>query len=364
MSVAPVRAETSANFAASASTKLEAALKSLRTAQSSSARLKALDTTIRGYETGLTAIRARLRSLAKQEHALKQHLKDQRAKINQLLGILQSIEHTSKPTFMLHPLGPIGAAHSGLLIAEAVPVLQNQTENLTQQLNALKTFQTAQEESQIKLQNGLIKLQKNRTTLSKAISDRTDLPEKFASNPANLDRIEEDRQDLDILANTLPYSSNVALQNDPNPFTNAKGTLPLPTRGTVLRSFKEADATGVRRPGIILGVPPVALINAPTLATVRFTGAVLNYDNVVILEPEPDILLILAGLQTVYVVSGQIVKSGDPLGIMGGSSLDLQDFLTKPSELTGANTQESLYIELRQKGKPVDPIDWFAFRNI
>jgi murein hydrolase activator len=48
---------------------------------------------------------------------------------------------------------------------------------------------------------------------------------------------------------------------------------------------------------------------------------------------------------------GEIVTEGAPLGLMGGSV---------EVEASLAAGTETLYIEIRQGGLPVDPGDWFA----
>jgi septal ring factor EnvC (AmiA/AmiB activator) len=62
--------------------------------------------------------------------------------------------------------------------------------------------------------------------------------------------------------------------------------LPLPVLGTVLRRFDEADAAGVARPGPGAATRPNALATTPWPASVRYAGPLLDYGNVIILEPE------------------------------------------------------------------------------
>ncbi|NBO21444.1 MAG: hypothetical protein EBU97_05880 [Rhodobacteraceae bacterium] len=143
-------------------------------------------------------------------------------------------------------------------------------------------------------------------------------------------------------------------------FAQAKGRLPLPVLGTVLRRPGEADPTGSRRPGLTLAVRPRALVTAPWAATLRYRGPLLDYGNVIILEPGEGYLLVLAGLATVYGEVGEVVPAGAPLGLMGGPDGDLADILDASEDRGGARETETLYLELRQAAKPVDPTDWFA----
>ena len=80
-----------------------------------------------------------------------------------------------------------------------------------------------------------------------------------------------------------------------------------------------------------------------------------------ILEPGDGYLLILAGLDQVYGAVGDIVTSGDPLGVMGGAEdVTTAGNLAPSGNASGASQTETLYLELRRGTQPVDPRDWFA----
>ncbi|MES2541235.1 MAG: peptidoglycan DD-metalloendopeptidase family protein, partial [Pseudomonadota bacterium] len=122
----------------------------------------------------------------------------------------------------------------------------------------------------------------------------------------------------------------------------------------------EADATGVRRPGITLATQPRALVTAPWPATIRYRGPLLDYGNVMILEPGDGYLLVLAGMETLYGEVGEVVAAETPLGLMGGSPGAAADFLAGSPDRSGGRDTETLYMELRQGAAPVDPIPWFT----
>jgi septal ring factor EnvC (AmiA/AmiB activator) len=131
-------------------------------------------------------------------------------------------------------------------------------------------------------------------------------------------------------------------------------------RGTVLRRPGEADAAGVRRPGLVLATRPRALVTASATATIRYRGPLLDYGNVMILDPGGGYLLIFARMETVYGEVGEIVAAGAPIGLMGGLSSAYADFVALQQEGSGADGSETLYLEMRQGDKAVDPTEWFA----
>ena len=95
-------------------------------------------------------------------------------------------------------------------------------------------------------------------------------------------------------------------------------------------------------------------------ALVRYRGPLLDYGNVMILEPGDGYLLILAGFDQVYGQAGEVVSKGDALGLMGGREGDASDILAPDGGGAGASGSETLYVELRKDGQPVDPLSWFV----
>ena len=91
----------------------------------------------------------------------------------------------------------------------------------------------------------------------------------------------------------------------------------------------------------------------------RYAGPLLDYGNVVILEPEGNILMILAGLGDLYVTVGAVISQGAPLGMMPSAAGARADLITETPDQTGAALSETIYIELRQDGGAIDPQPWF-----
>ena len=73
-----------------------------------------------------------------------------------------------------------------------------------------------------------------------------------------------------------------------------------------------------------------------------------------------DYLSILAGLDEVYGDIGAVLPAGTAVGLMGGAAPDLDDFVENAKQGTGVSLSETLYIEVREGGQPVNPEHWFA----
>ena len=342
---------------------LNAAADLMAQAESGSDRVAALTEAIRAYEQGLAAMREGLRAAAIRERYLTLDFESRREQLSQLLGVLQTLERATTPLLLIHPTGPVGTARSGMMMSEVTPALNRQAEELRAQLQELAALQAFQESAARDLEWGLSGAQQARVNLSQAINDRTDLPRRFADDPVRVQIMADNSQTLQGFADKLQEAEATEPPETALPFADAAGKLPLPTEGTVLRGFNEEDAAGLKRPGIVLSTRPLSLITAPWPATVRYAGPFLDYGNVIILEPDAAFLMVLAGLDQVYVELGQILDQDEPVGLLGGSQPATEEFLIEASQGGGTIEQETLYIEIRKDGTPVDPAKWFALGN-
>ena len=352
---APARAETVAEQAAKASADLQLAVAALEQATEARDRVSALSQTIRAYESGLAALRGALREAALREATLTRAFDAKRDGIGRLLGVLATMEANPGPLLLLHPEGAVGSARSGMILADVTPALQVQALALKAQLEELADLRALQLSAGAVLETGLAAAQTARTTLSKAISDRTDLPRRFTEDPEVLKGLLDSADTLDAFATGLSPDAEAGTS-----FATEKGRLPLPALGTVLLRPGEADAAGVRRPGVTLATQPRALVTAPWPATIRYRGPLLDYGNVMILEPGDGYLMVLAGMETLYGEVGEVVATDAPLGLMGGPAAASVEFVAGSPDRSGGRDTETLYMELRQGAVPVDPTEWFA----
>ena len=332
-----------------ASEALQRAAVTLSEARTAEDRISALTRTVRAYEDGLTALRDGLRQATVRERSIEARLQADEARIGALLGALQTMQRTPAPVLLIHPSGPIGSARAGMMVADIAPGLQDQAEALRLDLQNLALIRRTREAAVAQVEQGLTGAQAARTELAAAMAARTGrVP--LRTDPAVLQGLINGAQTLDAFALGLASAEEPAV--DPG-FERRIGTLSLPVAGSVLHRFGEADQAGIPRPGWVLATTAGALVSTPAPATVRYAGPLLDYGNVIVLEPESDYLMILAGLETLFGRTGDILIAGDPVGLMGGE--DMPD-----ARIDGGQTRrETLYLELRQGSAPIDPAPWF-----
>ena len=356
------QAQDISESALSAAAELRVAVEALQGAQSADDRVSALTETITAYEKGLGALRDGLRRAAVREDEIKGRFEAKRAYLGQLLAVMSTMERSDGPLLLLHPSGPEGSARSAMVLSDVTPALQSEAEKLRVDLEEIAGLRSLQQSAANTLRDGLASVQSARSSLSQAVADRSKLPERYLEDPEELRALVESADTMEGFATGLAdLDEDIGAPMED--FVGARGTLHLPVMGTLLRRAGEADAAGIRRPGMIFATEPAALVTTPWPATIRYRGPLLDYGNVMILEPEEGYLLVLAGLGTVYGATGDVLSKGDPIGLMSGSEPAAEEFgaefVAAAREGAGAGRSETLYMELRLGGKPVDPGSWF-----
>jgi len=341
---------------------LRAAGTSLEQANGAHDRVAALTETVHAYEAGLAALREGLRQAAIRERAIEGVFAAESERLSRLVGVLQAMGSAPGPSLLLHPEGPVGTVRAGMILADVTPALAREAADLRGQLEEIATLRTVQQAAMGTLADGLQEVQRARTELSIAVENRTDLPQRLVTDPEAMENLLNSADTLEGFAggllSTAVIDSSVPVEGAD--FASAKGTLDMPVFGRVIRRAGEADAAGVRRPGWVVAARPLTLVTTPWPATVRYLGPLLDFGEVAVLEPAEGYFLVLAGLGQVFGKVGEVLPKGAPVGLMGGAAVDPdQAFLISAAEGGGAKATETLYIELRRNGEPLDPRDWF-----
>ena len=247
-----------------------------------------------------------------------------------------------------------------MILTDVTPALNERVAELRVKLEEVTTLRQLQDNAAQTLRDGLTGVQSARSALSQAVADRTDLPRRFTEDPVKTALLIASAETLEGFASGLSeFAVDEATGSLPD-ITHRKGKLALPVQGRLLRGFMGADAAGITRPGMIVATRPRALVTTPAAATIRYRGPLLDYGNVMILEPQAGLLFVVAGLDVVYGDSGQVLPAGSPIGLMGGADPEIGEILTQTGEGAGNDRSETLYIEVREDNVPTDPSAWFS----
>ena len=141
-------------------------------------------------------------------------------------------------------------------------------------------------------------------------------------------------------------------------FGDAKGQVPLPAAGSILKTFGSPDGVGGTERGLSLSTPAGATVSAPVDGAVLFAGLYRSYGQLLIMDAGGGYYVLLAGMDRINVESGEFVLAGEPIGVMGDGSVRMAT-----AAAVGA-ARPVLYIELRKDGTAIDPGPWWAKADI
>ena len=127
-----------------------------------------------------------------------------------------------------------------------------------------------------------------------------------------------------------------------------KGRLALPVKGKILNKFGRIKdkqyGSFIVHNGINIktrtGTPVRSIFNGKVL----YTGELEGYGNLVIIGHGKDFHSLYGHLDRINAKINQVVQIGDIIGLSGE---------------TGSLVGETLYLEMREKGKPIEPLRWF-----
>ncbi|AUH33453.1 murein hydrolase activator EnvC family protein [Paracoccus tegillarcae] len=360
-------ADEARDMAEAAAAQLRTSVEKLSAALTADDQVTALSEVVSGYEQGQAALREGLRQAALREAELRARFESQRDSLSDVLGVMMAMERSPETALLLHPSGATATARAGMILSAVTPGLRAEAEKLQVDLDEIAEVRELQANAAAMLGDGLASVQEARRLLTSAVTDRSTMPVRFGDDPEELQNLQQSATSLDDFASGI-----AGMQGDVGPpmedFEGAQGSLPLPVTGEVVRYYNEEDAAGVERPGIVIATAPAALVLTPWPATIRYRGPLLDYGNVMIVEPARGYLLVFAGLDQVFGEVGDVLAAREPVGLMGGSEARAAEFgaqfVADASRGGGAGRSETLYVELRHGGETLDPTGWFVMNPV
>ena len=334
----------------------------LRAAGDDDNRLAALGRAVTAHEAALSALRAGLRAMAATERGMTGAIDAGAGRLHRTLAALQSLSRAPASALLAVRGGPLEATRAAMLMAAIAPELDRRVAALDHRLQALQSLRDRQQEARIEARNTLATLQELRAATADALGrrDRSGLvtrPELRRQAAAAAARA----RDLDGLATALRDLSlrDLGLRDAGIKPGAAISPAPLPVAGRVSARFGEPDPWDRPGHGWSIEAPAFAQVTAPWDATVRYAGPLIDYGQVVVLEPEPGYLVVIAGLAHVDRIAGETVLAGEKLGDLGGPLPTGDEILLEQAAGAGQIRQETFYLEIRRSGEPLDPADWF-----
>ena len=348
-------------------------------AQQLSEKMIAIAARIQEAEGLITAAEERLAKLGEEESTLTGELKQRRESLSDLLAGLQQLERNPPPPVVTDPADAVAAVRGAMLFTAVVPEIKTRAALLAQSLGRLQALRASisREQSALKGENERLeaerreiaalherKLQLLQVTggeLEREADRMARLTKKAQSLRELIATIELERRKREAEAEASAKEAEAkalaekAERERPKlAFVAARGSLEFPAQGQKLRVFGEADGLGGSAKGLFIATRQEAQVTAPAPGRVEFAGPFRSYGQLLILDVGEGYLVLLAGLGTISAQSGQFVRAGEPVGVMGhepargtmiGDSMD--------------ETRPILYVEFRKNGSAVDPSPWW-----
>ncbi len=317
--------------------------------------------TIQDHEAEVFHLEVRLARLAAEEAEKTSGLERRRGQFTRVMMALARLARIPPEALIVQPLSPSDTVRGAILLRAAIPEIERRADWLRQELTGLaharrqigaKRSQLSAAAAALKAERGrLASLVAKKKVLKQKARGRSRKAERRVKALAGeakslrqlLARLDEERRAR--AARPVPDKPppGAALR----PITGARGKLPFPAVGRLVGRYGQATKGGLTRKGISVETLPGAQVVAPYDGRVVFADAFRGYGRLLIIEHGEGYHSLLAGLARIDTAIGQWVLAGEPVGVMGRTGKG------KPT----------LYVELRRKGQPINPLPWLAARK-
>lgn len=308
-------------------------------------------------ETRATELEQDLQNIEGRE-AVALEERDARAmELSRVLAALQNLERSKPPALVVSPDDAQKAALAAITLSSISPRLAEIVEQRKQEIIDLERLRSEKRAARRALDDTNAALGERRRLLQGLLDERQ---ATYRQDKAELERVERETRRLAAEASNirellrrlrdLPSAEEVVeryrqSRRDrqlPDSFDAAKGRLEQPVAGVVTGAFGQRDEVGDRRDALEMTTRPGAVVTAPYSGIVQWASNFGTLGNVLIIDVGDGYTNIFIGLDRFVVRKGQRVGAGEPVGVMAAG-----------------NQAPSLRFQVRKRGQPVDPADWF-----
>jgi len=354
---------------------LEADLKNLQHRLVSAAQV------VQDQELRVITLEAKIADLVRQEREKLAQLNGNRSQLAGVLVALQKMVQFPPEALLALPSSPDDLVRSAILLRAVVPEIDRRATRIRLDLQALAETREKTAAERLNLNTAARDLERQRAGIRQLMADRrrlldTTLAEerraaervaRLAAKAENLRdlvaRLEEQRQAEEREAARAQAAARekaardraeaerqvrIAATVSPSvSITTRRGRLPLPVIGDLVGRYGENLPTGLTRKGIDIAARAGGQVIATYDGKIAFAGKFRGYGQLLIIDHGDGYHTLLAGMARIDMAVGQRVSTGEPVGLMGSDGGD----------------RPILYVELRRKGQPINPLPWLASRK-
>ena len=312
--------------------------------------------TAQEQESVLSRLEAKLPELKKSAAERHRALNDRRQQMTGTLAALERLSRNPPQALLLSNAKPLKIVRSALLLRAALPHLRARAVALRQDLGEITMVRTELENRQRKIKSATATLETKRDRLNalmvhKAVERRRmikatrQVNNRLASLSERAESLRELFVHLQKSARPKPKIRRPQTASLPDaPIAKPDfGAMTQPARGKLVQRFGQDTKTGSSAKGATFETRLRAQVVAPFDGKVVFAGPFKGYGQILIIQHGDAYHTLLAGIARVDATLGQLLLAGEPIGVMGS-----QEAVTR------------LYVEVRRKGQPVNPLPWFT----
>ena len=361
-----------------------------------SAELVQMAARMQALEQRLSRTERRIAELKEKRGELMTRLLANRELMIRLLAALQRLRRDPPPPFVTSPEDVLEAVRSALLMGAVLPQLDARAQELKAGLEQLQRLEHQLQEEREKRSRDLARLRETSGRMQGMLRLKEELlahtRRQLLEQTKRLARLLRQARTLEELLAVLererrreergkrkpqrkgegpaqrPGIPTPATPEKPEgrkppapppprlalaDFARLKNRLPWPAQGRKLAGFGERTPLPGRARGIYLATRAGAVVTAPVNARVEMAGPFRTYGKLVILDVGRGYRILLAGLATLDVKTGDWVRAGEPLGRMGDRPA--------PATLISRHVEPGrpiLYMEIRHHNRLRDPALW------
>lgn len=342
-------------------------------------RLVAVSRAVQAQEATIADSEKELQRLAEERVLLLAQLGEKQDVLSELLAGLQRLERNPPPALVVEPNDVLSALRGAMLLGTIVPDLQAEAELLVAELDRLRLLEAqiaerktdvaaemARMETTRKDLNDLLAAKKSIVTRGNAdleaeqkriaaLGEKAkNLKQLLAEVAAERRRAETERA-KQAAAEEAERKRQEELRRKPRMvFAEAKGKLEYPAQGQIMRRFGDKDALGGSTQGLMIATRQGAQVTTPVDGKVEFAGPFRSYGQLLIVNPGGGYRVLMAGLDKVTAATGEFLRAGEPVGVMGNGPASVTLF--GDVVLDG---RPVLYIEFRNSTEAIDSDPWW-----
>ena len=310
-------------------------------------------------ESVLSRLESKLPELEAVAAARNEALNARRRQMTGTLAALERLSRNPPQALLLSDAEPLKIVRSAMLLRSALPHLRSQALALKGDLLDIATVRQELEKRRAEIKIATRGLENERGRLNalilhkaaerrrmmtetRQVDDRFSDLTKRASNLRELfadlraKRVRSAPKPKERPSRTSPARAGIIAAPDVRRMTQ-------PARGAIVERFGQDTSSGSSAKGATFKTRRRAQVVAPFDGTVVFSGPFKGYGQILIIQHGDAYHTLLAGMRRVDATLGQRLLAGEPVGVMGVQEAGIR-----------------LYVEVRRKGQPVNPLPWFT----